>query len=96
MLTLPTITDHYEATLARRRRHVVLIKTIGAPSVNDHVCIRESVAGHLTDRRCYARVLFVETLTTGPLGPMHVLSIELIASSDRRPAIAEIPTPTPE
>lgn len=88
MIELTTIPEHFGATVAGRRRSHVLIRTIGAPVPGDAVRIAEVLDGHYTGRVAFARVTYVETFTTGPLGPMHIVSLDVRMSSDRMPALS--------
>lgn len=94
MLELTTIPEHYKATLEGRRKHHVLLRTVGAPVAGDIARVAEVLDGHYTGKACFARVTYVETLG-GPLGPMHVLSLDVRMSVERMPALSGTPTPVP-
>lgn len=83
MLVLPTMVEHYEATVAGRRRHAILLRaTTEVPLANDRITICEINAGQRTGRQCVARVTHVDTLTNGPTGPVRVLSIEVLPQGE--------------
>lgn len=93
MFELVTLPDAFNATLEGRRRHHVLTRTVGAPRAGDAVRIAEVCDGNYTGRAAFARVTFVETLSGGSLGPIHVLSLDVRMSTDRTPALRGAPTP---
>lgn len=96
MLELTTIPELYRATFEGRRRHHVLMRTVvGAPSIGDTARVAEVLDGHYTGKACFARITWVDTLTGGPLGPMHVLSLDVRMSVERMPALSGTPTPVP-
>jgi hypothetical protein len=75
--------EPFDAILLSRKRHVTLIRHVGAPEVADAIRIVEAVGGHKTGRACFARVLHVEIATAD----VTVLSIEVRMSTDRLPAV---------
>lgn len=95
MLELTTIPELYQATVEGRRRHHVLMRTVCAPAIGDTARVAEVLDGHYTGKACFARITWVDTITGGALGPMHVLSLDVRMSVERMPALGGTPTPVP-
>lgn len=85
----------YAATISGQRKAHPLIRTAVIPQMGDAVRIREVKDGHYTTNIAWARITWVDTLT-GPIGPMHVVSLDVRMSTDRAPALGDMRTPVPE
>lgn len=73
----------FEAVLLGQKRHVTLVRVVGHHAAGDAIRVVEVDAqGHKTGRACFARVTFVERVSS----EVAVLSIDVRMSTDHLPA----------